>query len=268
MNGGRSPRRFMRRSSRRGCRMIARRPFLIIIGLVFACLPLAAQEEGTPESAARRTVDAWYGANARARQYEGIREELTAVVALGRRSLIPDDVLIALLDEAVSKGAPPAAIVAALKARTDELVRLKGFLDRSRECLGGNQPGGEYDPTPLLRSCAQFLRRGIAPEVIEDLLRAACDRGKNFGAALEALRTVANVPSLGELPREKVSALGSAILGSSLSPGGYTALNSMYIKGKLKNLTTVDITDIIISVLQEGKGLVRIEQELNRHEGK
>ena len=54
------------------------------------------------------------------------------------------------------------------------------------------------------------------------------------------------------------------VLGSGLSPSGYTSLSSIYIKGKLKNITAAEVTDIIIAALRAGKGLIRIKQELNR----
>ncbi|MBN2353049.1 MAG: hypothetical protein JXD23_10810 [Spirochaetales bacterium] len=92
-------------------------------------------------------------------------------------------------------------------------------------------------------------------------------RGTGFTAAFDALRTIANIPSLGEIPEAKVVALGNAILGSGLSPSGYTAFSSVYRKGKLKNISAVEVTAIIIAALGQGKGLIRIEQELNRRGG-
>jgi len=240
-----------------------RHPFLILLGgLLLVCSPLAAQEKN-----AEKTVAAWYRDNKRAAAYEHIRAEITAVVARSDAARVPPDTLIDMLDEAVSKGAPAADIVAALEKRAGELIALKAFLDGSRGCLAGNKgvaADSSVDSAEMLRCCALFLRRGITLDIIENVLREACARGKNFTAALDALRTIANIPSLGEIPAEKVVALGNAVLGSGLSPSGYTSLSSIYIKGKLKNINAAEVTDIIIAALRAGKGLIRIEQELNR----
>jgi hypothetical protein len=240
-----------------------RRPFFIVIGVLFLiCFPLAAQEAD-----AEKTVAAWYRDNKRAAAYTGIRDDITAIVARSGAALVPADVLIDMLDEGVSKGAPAADIVAALNARAAELISLKASLDRLRTCLAGNRGLGEDDSAELLRSCALFLRRGITRGVIEDVLSVACTRRKDFTAAFDALRTLSNIPSLGEIPEEKIAALGNAILGSGLSPSGYGALSSVYIKGKLKNISAAEVTAIIIAALEQGKGLIRIEQELNRRGG-
>jgi hypothetical protein len=216
---------------------------------------------------AEALVANWFRMNPRSEAYAPIREQLADSFRLAAQESIPSELLLELLDEGASRGVPAPRLLATLKTRLLDFIQMKKSLDRFAVCLAGKAAPGNAVPPARLRNFASLLRRGVPLTVIESTLDAACEQKKDFPAALAVLRALANVSSLRELPSERVAALGKALLKSRLSPAGFSTLNALYIKGKLKNLTTGQITDIIIAALEEGKGLVRIDQELNRAGG-
>ncbi len=231
----------------------------LLVMITFSWSGLAAQE-----SDAGALVSGWFREHAGAKQYELIRREITDIFEAAGAALVPAELLIDVLNEAAARGIPSPRIIPALKERLVDMIRLKNIIDKRQNCLRGEQNGGQDTQAALLKDVSLLQRRGIPFGVIETVLDASCASGKKSAAALSALRTLVNIPSLGELSDEQMTALVTAILQSSLSPAGYSALSPLYIKGKMKNMTSSEITEIIISVLREGKGLIRIEQELDR----
>jgi hypothetical protein len=235
--------------------------FCALAVFLFAWTGLSAQE-----SKARAVVDAWFNENSRAERYKTLREDILIIFSVAENASVPSDFLLDFLNEAAARGIEPARVVPALRDRLDHLLTLKDLLDTRSDCLGreppGTAPDGE-DDAPL-RSLSLIQRRGVAPAVIAAILDAACREHKTFAAALNALKTLANIPSLNELSADRQTALAGAVLASTLTPAGYSALSSFYIKGRLKNIAAGEITDIIIAALRDGKGLIRIEQEMDR----
>jgi hypothetical protein len=231
----------------------------LIMTLLAPCSLAVSAEDGSGAAA----LAGWFQTHPKAVQYETIRDDLGSLFAAAERAAVPQTFLTEQLDEAYAKSVPPALVLPALAARLADLVSLKKTLADQQPCPGTTATGDD-EQAARLRQLSLIRRRGVPLPVIEGVLADACAGRKDFTAALDALRTIANIPSLGELPGEKMSALGKAILSSALSPAGYTALSSFYIKGRMKNLNTREITDIILAALGDGKGIIRIEQELER----
>jgi hypothetical protein len=240
--------------------MAKKTPLYALLLFCFVCPSLSAQDTNAPE-----IVSDWYKENPRATPYIPIRKDITALIIAARKADIPAAFLLDVLNEAAARNIPASQALQTLHEKLDMLVRLKKTLDEHAACLAKNPAAKESIASSSLLNDFFFIqRRGIPYGVIESVLSQACAEKKDFAAALSALRTLANIPSLNELTEEKMTALTHALVKSTLSPAGYSALSSFYIKGKLRNLAAPEITEIIISTLRKGKGLIRIEQELDR----
>jgi hypothetical protein len=216
---------------------------------------------------AKSVIDGWYERNQRAEAYGNMRKDLVGIITRVQAVSLPDELFLEILDEGVAKRISATALLDTLKTRFGEYLAIRTMLESVHPCLEKKIPLDEYVSPVVLKKYSLFLRQGLSERICREMLDEACARGERYEHVVNVLRTLSSIPSRAELSEGELVTLGKAILGSTLSPTSYTALSSMYIKGKLKNLSIHDMTAIFISVLKEGKGLVRIEQELSRRSG-
>ncbi len=233
-----------------------------VVILILCLLRAFAQE---PD--ANAIVHDWFEHNPRAEVYGEIEKDLAAIIERAQAASLPAELFLEILDEAATKKVQSGSLLETLEARLTEFITIRTILKNVQSCLGKKPAFDDFSSAATLKKYSLFFRQGLSEKIMKSVLDEACMLRKDYDGAINVLKTLAAIPSRDELSEEELVSLARAILGSSLSPTSYTALSALYIKGKLKNLTTHAITEIFIRVLEEGKGLVRIEQELNRRSG-
>lgn len=233
-------------------------------GIIACFLSLSLFAQDGPDG---KILGEWFSRNSRASLYIGISRDLNVFFEKAGKLSLPGELLLEILDEAAAKNIPPKILLETITIRFSQYAKIQIIMRELQPCLQEENAEGPFPPADLIKKYALFLRQGISEAVISSILRDVCTLGKKNDEALSLLRTLANIPSNQELGEQDLLALAKTILRSTMSPASYTALSSLYIKGKLKNLSVEDITNIIMDVLSEGKGLIRIEQEINRQGG-
>jgi hypothetical protein len=231
--------------------------------LFYFVLSIFLFAEGTDP---KTVIQAWYQNNPRANLYRDIEQALIDILSAGKAASLPDILFFEILDEAAAKNILAQKVLDTLRLRLKEFLSVQTTLNQFHSCLAKELSFEEYASPAVLKKYSLLMRQGITERVVKEILTETCALHKDSESALNTLRTLGAIPSHDELPEEELIVLGKAILQSTLSSSSYTALSSFYIKGKLNNFTIHDITEIIIRVLKEGKGLIRIEQELNRND--
>lgn len=225
--------------------------------LLTVTVPLSAggdaESEGPSDPSSRETdpVEAFFAEDPRSARYAELRSDIESVFRRARNRDISVESLNTLLREAAAKRVSPVALTNALEA---ELQRLGAAQELLRSA--GYQESAV--PAGALRRISVYLRAGVAPEVMEELAA----QGKPPSALLESLETLATVISTVELSREDAVSLGSALMNSALAPEGYGSVASAYVKGRVRGLSSGDVTDIVVRILNAGGGIIQIDREI------
>lgn len=209
-----------------------------------------AETSGVSEGTA--ALESFFAADARSRRYGQVRPDIEDLFRRAVSRDIPVVSMNTLLREAAAKNVPPGDLVRALDGELERLTRGQEILRNA-----GYQVAALPDGT--LRRISLYMQAGISDPILNELAAAE----QEISALLEALETVASVLSTSALSDRSAVALGAALMNSALSPEAYGSVASAYVKGRARGLSSREVTDIVVRVLEAGGGIIQIDREIS-----
>lgn len=209
--------------------------------------------------AADQTLDQWFAEPTHAAYFD-IHSELISIFAIAHEHDIPAALLILKLNEGASKKVQTLKMLEAVKAESERLISAKKILTAAiaAKKLAFTPEQSEI----LLRGMSVFLSGGLTPEQINHFLLRTGESG--IDKFLSLGNTLIGIISINELTGESLLKLGDALLESSLNISSYSAVASLFLKGKLQRMNGGDLALMIIGILENDGGLIQMEAELNR----
>ncbi len=221
-------------------------------------IPHAQSTDSTDasDSAAIAQLQEFFSSNPRSGRYEGVRGDLRGAFRRAEDNSIPTEPLVTLLQEAAAKRVPAARLLPAVEAELDRLETAGTVLDEAG--LGGDGVGRQ-ERVSAFRRLSVYLQAGVTADVMVQV----GESGTTLRPFLEAVGTLASISSSTDLSEAQQVELAAALLESELEPGGYGAVGSAYVKGRLRGLSPEAVTEIVVRVLRAGGGIIQIDRELN-----
>ncbi|MBN1699299.1 MAG: hypothetical protein JW881_17395 [Spirochaetales bacterium] len=254
--------------------------YVIVIIIVSCPFFLCAQTDKL-----KTELETWYKSHPQAGKYTGIKEQLLSLFQEAEQRSIPGVLLMEKLQEGSSKGVLPDRLLEALKdemERLSDIIAMIAVIDiRNMEATGKRyfeipaENSGFEDISgfenkdirsmpDIIKQISLFQRSGIPLGNIGSILDYARTIQKNRNIAFQALSALIKIPGVSTLSTESLVALGESLLRSKLSPSSYSTLSSIFLKGRIYQMSYTTISGIVIEVLDNGGGLIQIEQEITR----
>ncbi len=234
--------------------------FFVRVLIVFFALGAWSASAEAQESGVER-LDRWFAEASRSDQYSSIKSDLSNLFAKADDAELPVDPLLRLLQEGAAKRVTPALLLDAVTAELRRLELGKTLLSRA-EMYPEEAAEDDEESARLkhLRRISVALQAGIAEQTLRKLVSSASSLKK----AGEAISSITDLAVSSEAENETLRRLGLALVRSNLEPEGYASVISIYLKGRLYNLSIEETTRIIVNVLESGGGIIQIDQELSR----
>jgi len=228
----------------------------LIISISISCLALYAQNVSVE-------LSQWYSENPKAESYREVRSQLEDIFAKAKVNQIPPELVLEVLHEGAAKNVSPARLAAGADKKLAELVVFQEMLASFPSSFKAFGPGEEKNAL-FLKTLYLLAKRGMPMAILRSLYAFACENRTDAEILLSVFRGLGHIHVLELIPGKKLDELGRVLLASKLPVSTYLSLGSVFVKGNLGDIPISEITSIIIEAVRDGKGLIRIDQELNR----
>ncbi|MBN2441858.1 MAG: hypothetical protein JXJ04_10940 [Spirochaetales bacterium] len=228
----------------------------------------------------QQSLDRWFHKQENMSTYISLKQDLYNLFTYADSLSLPLSLLFERLQEGFSKHVPPERL---LKALNDEVERLFEIVTMIKEIdtlsysqrkvyFFSNQ-GFDHQQkdktemqnfTNLVYQLSIFNRSGISVMSMSELFTLAIKTERSKEIILSVLHGLIKIPGLDNLDDQEMADLGRALTVSTLSPESYGTLSSIFVKGRIYHLNYPTISNIIITELNRGGGIIQIEQEIIR----
>ncbi|TFG60563.1 MAG: hypothetical protein E4H36_11900 [Spirochaetales bacterium] len=206
-----------------------------------------------------RMLQLWYKEDKKAAKYENLRSDLGIIFNQAEREGIPPLLLVEKLKEGSAKHAAPAKLFDAMKAELEKLTAARLLV--SQACP---DPGDSEETLSLIRGISIFLRGGLKEAELLRFLRLSCADSAARSRFLSLGSAMLSILSIDELSADQRIALGESLMESGIPESGFRTVASLFLKGKVNRIDTGDVLAIVTANLVPGRGIIRMEEELNR----
>lgn len=220
------------------------------------------------ETEIEKTVELWFQENPQAAKYRNIKNNLVEILTDAESLSIPLDLLFERLKEGIVKNVPKEKIINTLHNEVAQLKELIMFIQKIDICFQDQQPLTPESNYDIIKQLTIFLRTGLSLKVQFQIFDYACEHKRDLSAILQVFGALIKIPVVSTLSDDELILLGNALLASKLEPENYSALASIFLKGRINRINYSAITDIIVNTLNQGKGLIQIEQQIQRLGGR
>lgn len=205
-------------------------------------------------------LDQWFASDSRAPAYASIRGELDVLADGLAREGIPVVLLVDRLDEGSAKRIAPAKLLDALRKDSDDFLFLGSLYARREPAMYGD-PQSKKD---ALVVGSLILRSGIGRDMLEQCLTESGSGGSAVKRCLDALLAVASVHRRSPLQPGQLARLTQALVVSPEKPERFSALSSLFVRGRAGGIRAGEIAELVIGAFGRGGGFVQAENEISR----
>ena len=237
-------------------------------------------------SSITREIDAWYSRDRNASIYKDIRQNLIDICRRAESAQLPPELLFAKFREGAAKRINANRVMNALE---EELLRLQSIqalinhVDQSYEQTysqvyfffpGENEqerlselvelPNISVNKIEIIQQFSILVRSGLTIDLMQRVFLYAANRQQAYPYVLYLFKSIIDIPAFTRLDAENLFTLCRAVLASQLPASTYPVITSLFIKGNRYNLSYPVIARTIIEELDQGGGLIQVEQALKR----
>ncbi len=231
-------------------RMLATR--LFFTALIFLCpLIISAQTE--------EALSVWFQTQQQAKRYEGIKDELGAMLSQAGKAGIPITLLIEKMNQGASKQVLPESLLKAMDEELARLISARNLIEESGIMTKNHQ---EYQQT--LKFLSVSFRSGLEYATLNTLFAIAAAEKRPLKDTLALCSVLIKIASIQRLKQDDYLLLGKALVTSRFPESAYDSIASFFLKANASGIKGSDTILFMAGVIEKGGGLIQMEQELAR----
>lgn len=227
------------------------KPILLVTFLLFF-LSISAYSHS-------QILSSWFNDNEYSMDYLDIEDELHRLIQEIEELKIPTSLIIEKLNEGASKKIKSPRLLTAIREETERLKKAALIIELTNKNILKTE-----DSVTLYKGISIFLLGGISEGNIQNFIVKSYQKKSGLNTFLSLGKSILNILSITDLSDNEQLLLGETMLSSRLQATGYSAISSLFLKGKQKRIPEDEIIFIVVNSLNNNEGVIRMEYEINR----
>jgi hypothetical protein len=224
---------------------------ILILSLTFFAAVRTAALSSDPVA----ELSQWLRTDSRTERYLPVESSIIEIAHDAQTLGLPLGPIVDKVKEGANKGVDPAKLVAAVGTLVETMKNARETVEKHVKPA----------PEKLIRETTLFIEGGLDPAiVIAPLIGLSIDEKNDTEPFRAACAVLLEVHALRIDDQKILGSLGKSIVASRLPVSAYESVFTLFIKARAGRMGDADIITMITKILDDGGGIIQIEQELRR----